>query len=110
MAEQDRPPAGCPDPFREAAGPIDQVRAALGERALRAFRGVRADRDVASLLGNLGSLYESALFMEDFTTFMDSLVAIREDRPSAAPPAKRFLCSGWPRSRCTAGSSTTPVP
>jgi ATP-binding cassette subfamily B protein len=40
-----------------------------------------------ALQGSLGSLYESSLFIEDFTGFIADLAEVRATKPSAAAPA-----------------------
>lgn len=40
-----------------------------------------------SLTGGVGSIYESSLFLEDFTTFVEAAPALRAQRPTGAAPA-----------------------
>ncbi len=44
-----------------------------------------------ALTSGAGAIYESALFLEDFTGFVDMMPALRAARPTALPPSWRIL-------------------
>jgi ATP-binding cassette, subfamily B, bacterial len=42
---------------------------------------------LSALAGSAGNLFESSLFIEDFTTFLDVMPVVEAERPTALPPA-----------------------
>lgn len=67
----------------------------LGVAAAAAAAGavVLLGQRLGSLTSSFGSLFESSLFLEDFTTFVDVMPPMIEARPKLAPPPRFSLLS-----------------
>jgi ATP-binding cassette subfamily B protein len=64
-------------------GRLDAAAAATAAGAV-----VLLSQRLSGLTYSVGAIYESALFLEDFTTFVDAAPALAAARPHAAPPAR----------------------
>jgi len=61
-------------------------RMTVASAAAAAGAVVLLGQRLQALASSAGSLYESALFLEDFTTFVDAMPALDEARPQATAP------------------------
>jgi ATP-binding cassette subfamily B protein len=64
-------------------GRMDAADAATAAGAV-----VLLSQRLGGLTSSVGAMYESSLFLEDFTTFVDAAPAIAAARPPAAPPPR----------------------
>jgi ATP-binding cassette subfamily B protein len=76
--------AGC---IAVLVGFISSGRLGLAEAGAAAGALVLLAQRLQILAGSSGSLYESSLFIEDFTTFVDAMPVLRQRRPTGVPPA-----------------------
>lgn len=67
---------------------VTDGRTPLASAATAAVAVVLLGQRLQSLVSSAGALYESSLFVEDFTTFVGSLPALAESRPTAAAPER----------------------
>ena len=65
---------------------VTSGRMPLSEAGAAAAAIVLLGQRLQALSGSAGSLYEGALFMEDFTNFVDALPALRATRATGVPP------------------------
>ena len=65
---------------------VTSGRMPLSEAGAAAAAIVLLGQRLRALSGSAGSLYEGALFMEDFTNFVDALPTLRAARPTGVPP------------------------
>ncbi|MEO8692740.1 MAG: ABC transporter ATP-binding protein [Acidimicrobiales bacterium] len=65
---------------------VTSGRMPLSEAGAAAAAIVLLGQRLQALVGSAGSLYESALFMEDFTEFVDTLPMLRKARPTGTAP------------------------
>lgn len=64
-----------------SSGRLDLASAGSAAGAVLLF-----SQRLSVLASSTNSLYESSLFIEDFTSFVDAMPAIQSERPAAAPP------------------------
>ncbi len=65
---------------------ISSGRLGLADAGAAAGALVLLAQRLQILAGASGSLYESSLFIEDFTTFVDAMPVLRRQRPTGVPP------------------------
>jgi ATP-binding cassette, subfamily B, bacterial len=69
------------------AGLVTSGRTPLAAAGAAAGAVVLLGQRLQSLIGSAGGLYEGSLFLEDFTSFVDSMPQIMARTPSGRPPA-----------------------
>lgn len=65
---------------------VTEGRLDLADAGAAAGAMVILSQRLQVLAGSSGSLYESSLFIEDFTTFVDAMPQIERDKPAGVPP------------------------